>query len=194
MKTELVDLQPQLEQSKIDNTKMMKVKFVFYHPSAPLWSRVCVKFKINTHTKIRLGAFQVIAVESVEVEAKSKVVRIDEEAATIQASEAQALKDECESDLAEAIPALEAAVSALDTLKVSVSQRFVTHRENSSDVTISFTFFSLSAFGHNHCKVNEKSSCWCETGDVSCVRDEGDKAGQDSRPSWDWKKSESVVS
>lgn len=62
---------------------------------------------------------QVIAVESVEVEAKSKVVRIDEEAATIQATEAQALKDECESDLAEAIPALEAAVSALDTLKVS---------------------------------------------------------------------------
>lgn len=62
-----------------------------------------------------------IAVESVEVEAKSKVVRIDEEAATIQATEAQALKDECESDLAEAIPALEAAVSALDTLKVSVT-------------------------------------------------------------------------
>ncbi|XP_075883238.1 dynein axonemal heavy chain 12 isoform X2 [Nelusetta ayraudi] len=85
MKIELVDLQPQLEQSKIDNTKMMKV----------------------------------IAVESVEVEAKSKIVRVDEEAATIQASEAQALKDECESDLAEAIPALEAAVSALDTLKPS---------------------------------------------------------------------------
>lgn len=87
-----------------------------------------------------------IAVESVEVEAKSKIVRVDEEAATIQASEAQALKDECESDLAEAIPALEAAVSALDTLKVSVSYRFGPHRENSSDVTISCTFFSSSAF------------------------------------------------
>lgn len=56
--------------------------------------------------------------ESVEVEAKSKVVRVDEEAATIKATEAQALKDECESELAEAIPALEAALSALNTLKV----------------------------------------------------------------------------
>ncbi|KAE8293583.1 Dynein heavy chain 7 [Larimichthys crocea] len=85
MKQELVDLQPKLEQAKIDNTKMMKV----------------------------------IEVESVEVEAKSKVVRVDEEAATIKANEAQALKNECESDLAEAIPALEAALSALDTLKPS---------------------------------------------------------------------------
>ena len=59
-----------------------------------------------------------IEVESVEVEAKSKVVRVDEEAATVKANEAQALKNECESDLAEAIPALEAALSALDTLKV----------------------------------------------------------------------------
>ncbi|XP_029975539.1 dynein heavy chain 12, axonemal [Salarias fasciatus] len=62
---------------------------------------------------------KVIEVESVEVEAKSKVVRVDEQAATIKADEAQALKDECESDLAEAIPALEAALSALDTLKPS---------------------------------------------------------------------------
>ncbi|XP_030590036.1 dynein heavy chain 12, axonemal [Archocentrus centrarchus] len=85
MKKELVDLQPKLEQTKIDNNKMMKI----------------------------------IEVESVAVEAKSKVVRVDEEAATIKANEAQALKDECESDLAEAIPALEAALSALDTLKPS---------------------------------------------------------------------------
>uniref|UniRef100_A0A7N8Y719 Dynein axonemal heavy chain 12 n=1 Tax=Mastacembelus armatus TaxID=205130 RepID=A0A7N8Y719_9TELE len=85
MKKELVDLQPKLEQAKIDNDKMMKV----------------------------------IEVESVEVEAKSKVVRVDEEAATVKANEAQALKNECESDLAEAIPALEAALSALDTLKPS---------------------------------------------------------------------------
>ncbi|KAF4078180.1 hypothetical protein AMELA_G00196410 [Ameiurus melas] len=85
MKKELVDLQPKLEQAKIDNTSIMKV----------------------------------IEVESVEVEAKSKVVRVDEEAATQKANEAQALKNECESDLAEAIPALEAALSALDTLKPS---------------------------------------------------------------------------
>ncbi|KAK9514800.1 hypothetical protein VZT92_025488 [Zoarces viviparus] len=83
MKKQLVDLQPKLEQAKIENHEMMKV----------------------------------IEVESVEVEAKSKVVRVDEEAATIKADAAQALKDECESDLAEAIPALEAALTALDTVK-----------------------------------------------------------------------------
>lgn len=34
MKKELVDLQPQLEQAKIDNTKMMKVNtfFIFVRP------------------------------------------------------------------------------------------------------------------------------------------------------------------
>ncbi|KAG9269584.1 dynein heavy chain 12, axonemal [Astyanax mexicanus] len=85
MKKELVDLQPKLEQAKIDNIKMV----------------------------------QVIEVESVQVEAKSKVVRVEEEAASQKAAEAQALKNECESDLAEAIPALEAALSALDTLKPS---------------------------------------------------------------------------
>uniref|UniRef100_H3DKJ5 Dynein axonemal heavy chain 7 n=1 Tax=Tetraodon nigroviridis TaxID=99883 RepID=H3DKJ5_TETNG len=85
MKKELVDLQPKLEQAKIENMNIMKV----------------------------------IEVESVEVEAKSKTVRIDEEAATIKAKEAHALKDECESELAEAIPALEAALSALYTLKPS---------------------------------------------------------------------------
>ncbi|KAM4737020.1 LOW QUALITY PROTEIN: dynein axonemal heavy chain 12-like [Anableps anableps] len=60
---------------------------------------------------------KVIEEESVEVEAISKVVRVDEEAATIKANEAQALKNECESELAEAVPALEAAIAALDTLK-----------------------------------------------------------------------------
>uniref|UniRef100_H2M1P1 Dynein axonemal heavy chain 12 n=1 Tax=Oryzias latipes TaxID=8090 RepID=H2M1P1_ORYLA len=83
MKKELVDLQPKLEQAKIDNTKMMEV----------------------------------IEVESIEVEAKSRVVHVDEEAAAMKANEAQALKSECENDLAEALPALEAALTALDTLK-----------------------------------------------------------------------------
>lgn len=54
------------------------------------------------------------------MEAKRKFVKLDEEIASGKAEEAQLLKNECESDLAEAIPALEAALSALDTLKVSV--------------------------------------------------------------------------
>ncbi|KAM4651998.1 dynein axonemal heavy chain 12 [Discoglossus pictus] len=85
MKKELVELQPKLEEAKVDNANMMKI----------------------------------IEKESAQVEAKSKIVRVDEETATQKATEAQALKTECESDLAEAIPALEAAMSALDTLKPS---------------------------------------------------------------------------
>uniref|UniRef100_A0A803YPJ9 Dynein axonemal heavy chain 12 n=1 Tax=Meleagris gallopavo TaxID=9103 RepID=A0A803YPJ9_MELGA len=86
MKQELVQLQPKLEEAKVDNANMMKVT---------------------------------IEIESAEVEQKRKIVKVDEEIATKKAEEAQALKNECESDLAEAIPALEAALEALDTLKPS---------------------------------------------------------------------------
>ena len=60
----------------------------------------------------------VIKKESAEVEETSKLVKADEAVANEQAAQAQALKDECEADLAEAIPALEAALAALNTLKV----------------------------------------------------------------------------
>lgn len=123
MKKELVDLQPKLEQAKIDNNKMMKVNKLHLHP-APSLTLIVYGMQIYNNILyilfiVKCSDFQVIEVESVEVEAKSKVVRVDEEAATIKANEAQALKNECESDLAEAIPALEAALSALNTLKVS---------------------------------------------------------------------------
>ncbi|PVD24358.1 hypothetical protein C0Q70_14839 [Pomacea canaliculata] len=59
----------------------------------------------------------VIEKESAEVEETSKRVKADEAAANAQAAEAQALKDECEAELAEALPALEAALAALNTLK-----------------------------------------------------------------------------
>ncbi len=59
--------------------------------------------------------------ESTVAEAQREVVRADEAVANEQAKEAQSLKDECEAELAEAIPALEAALSALDTLKVGVN-------------------------------------------------------------------------
>nr|XP_021153643.1 dynein heavy chain 12, axonemal isoform X1 [Columba livia]XP_021153644.1 dynein heavy chain 12, axonemal isoform X1 [Columba livia]XP_021153645.1 dynein heavy chain 12, axonemal isoform X1 [Columba livia]XP_021153646.1 dynein heavy chain 12, axonemal isoform X1 [Columba livia]XP_021153647.1 dynein heavy chain 12, axonemal isoform X1 [Columba livia]XP_021153648.1 dynein heavy chain 12, axonemal isoform X1 [Columba livia] len=85
MKQELVELQPKLEEAKLDNATIMKT----------------------------------IEIESAEVEEKRKTVKVDEEFATEKAEAAQALKNECESDLAEAIPALEAALEALDTLKPS---------------------------------------------------------------------------
>ena len=50
------------------------------------------------------------------METKSKV-SIDEAAATKKAAESKAIKDDCEAQLAEAIPALNTALSALDTLK-----------------------------------------------------------------------------
>jgi len=60
-----------------------------------------------------------IAQDTVEVEAKKEVVSADEAVANASDKVAHGIKWECESDLAEAIPALEAAVSALNTLKPS---------------------------------------------------------------------------
>ncbi|KAJ1555349.1 Dynein heavy chain 7, axonemal [Nowakowskiella sp. JEL0078] len=55
--------------------------------------------------------------ESVEVEATRTVVAADEAVASEKAEQASAMKRECEADLAEALPLLNAALSALDTLK-----------------------------------------------------------------------------
>lgn len=55
--------------------------------------------------------------DTVVVEAKKEIVGADEALANEAAAAAQAIKDDCESDLSEAIPALEAAVQALNTLK-----------------------------------------------------------------------------
>lgn len=98
------------------------------------------------------------------MEAKSKTVRVDEEAATVKANEAQALKNECESDLAEAIPALEAALSALDTLKVSFLSLnayqvlyVVLKTSNTCEcrVTQQVKFLLFLAFRYHYCEVNE---------------------------------------
>ncbi|XP_055840841.1 dynein axonemal heavy chain 3 isoform X1 [Episyrphus balteatus] len=55
--------------------------------------------------------------ETAEAEKKKEVVGADEAAANEAAAAAQAIKDDCESDLQEAIPAMEAALEALNTLK-----------------------------------------------------------------------------
>ncbi|KNE55583.1 hypothetical protein AMAG_01474 [Allomyces macrogynus ATCC 38327] len=59
----------------------------------------------------------VIQRDSVEVEKKRALVKSDEAIANKKASEAKAIKDECEADLSQALPVLESALSALDTLK-----------------------------------------------------------------------------
>ncbi|XP_076256705.1 dynein heavy chain 3, axonemal [Rhynchophorus ferrugineus] len=55
--------------------------------------------------------------DTVIVEKQKEVVAADEALANEAAAAAQAIKDDCESDLSEAIPALEAAIEALNTLK-----------------------------------------------------------------------------
>ncbi|KAJ8974696.1 hypothetical protein NQ317_015225 [Molorchus minor] len=55
--------------------------------------------------------------EAVSVEKASALVKEDEKVANKQAAAAKALKMECEADLAEALPILEEAIAALDTLK-----------------------------------------------------------------------------
>ncbi|TPX33936.1 hypothetical protein SeMB42_g07413 [Synchytrium endobioticum] len=60
---------------------------------------------------------QVIQRESVAVEQKREIVKADEAVANQKVSEVQAIKDDCESQLSEALPALESALEALNTLK-----------------------------------------------------------------------------
>lgn len=55
--------------------------------------------------------------ETAEAERAKEVVGADEAAANEAAAASQAIRDDCESDLAEAVPALESALLALDTLK-----------------------------------------------------------------------------
>ncbi|XP_019945265.2 dynein axonemal heavy chain 7 isoform X2 [Paralichthys olivaceus] len=58
----------------------------------------------------------VIEHESVEVAETEKVVKVDEAEANEQAMAAKAIKDECDADLAVAMPILESALAALNTL------------------------------------------------------------------------------
>ena len=54
--------------------------------------------------------------ESAEVAETEKVVKVDEAVANEQAMAAKAIKDECDADLAIAMPILESALAALNTL------------------------------------------------------------------------------
>merc|ERR1711892_1632521 len=60
-----------------------------------------------------------IAIDKVDVDAKKEVVLADEATANAAAASAKEIKTECETDLAVAMPALQSAVSALNTLKPS---------------------------------------------------------------------------
>ncbi|XP_053321162.1 dynein axonemal heavy chain 3-like [Spea bombifrons] len=61
----------------------------------------------------------IIADETLDVEAVKSLVEADEAAANTAAQEAKAIKEECEQKLSVAIPALNSSIAALDTLKAS---------------------------------------------------------------------------
>lgn len=62
----------------------------------------------------------IIERESMEVAKTEKIVKADEIVANDQAMAAKAIKDECDADLAGALPILESALAALDTLTAQV--------------------------------------------------------------------------
>eukprot|EP00040_Diaphanoeca_grandis_P037865 m.251013 g.251013 ORF g.251013 m.251013 type:complete len:2401 (+) comp33890_c0_seq1:2-7204(+) len=78
---------------------------------------IALQPKLKVAQKETDAAIVVIDASTKEATAKEVVVKADEEVANEQASAAKAIKDECDSDLAEAIPILKAALAALDTLK-----------------------------------------------------------------------------
>lgn len=67
--------------------------------------------------------------ESVEVAETEKVVRMDEAEANEQAMAAKAIKDECDADLAVALPILESALAALNTLTQQARRQTHTHAD-----------------------------------------------------------------
>ena len=58
----------------------------------------------------------IIAAETVEADKVKEVVSKEEAVATQEAAKVKAIKDDCEADLAEALPMLDAALKALNTL------------------------------------------------------------------------------
>ncbi|EDV27935.1 uncharacterized protein TRIADDRAFT_52992 [Trichoplax adhaerens] len=70
--------------------------------------------KTSEETEVLLAK---IEQDTVEVQAKKQLVEADERSADEAAAIAKAIRDECESELAQAIPALESAIAALNTLK-----------------------------------------------------------------------------
>jgi dynein heavy chain len=62
----------------------------------------------------------IVEKESIEVAKVEKVVKADEEVANDQARVAKAIKDECDTDLAAAMPILNSALAALDTITPNV--------------------------------------------------------------------------
>ena len=80
-------------------------------------SEPCPTLRYGSHYAERVGYAVMKALKGVEWLTCIQVIAGDEVIANQAAASAQGMKEECQNDLAEAIPALEAAIHALDTLK-----------------------------------------------------------------------------
>lgn len=96
-------------QSAADQVATMQVELEALQPELVVASKDVDKMMV------------VIEHESVEVAETEKVVKVDEAEANKQAMAAKAIKDECDADLAVAMPILESALSALNTLTNQVN-------------------------------------------------------------------------
>lgn len=76
-----------------------------------------LKPKLVIAAKETLEMMETIEKETIKVERVTELVKEDEKVANVQAAAAAELKVECEADLAEAVPILEEAIAALNTLK-----------------------------------------------------------------------------
>ncbi|XP_015126095.2 dynein heavy chain 12, axonemal [Diachasma alloeum] len=78
---------------------------------------VALRPELERSAKLTADTMNKIEKENVIVEKATMKVKKDEDAANVQAKVAGALKAECEADLEEAMPVLNEAIAALDTLK-----------------------------------------------------------------------------
>ncbi|KAG2490029.1 hypothetical protein HYH03_011494 [Edaphochlamys debaryana] len=78
---------------------------------------IALQPQLEESTRQTEAAMEVISKESVEADKVKQVVSKEEATASAEAATVKAIKDECEADLAEAMPLLEGAISALNTLK-----------------------------------------------------------------------------
>ena len=97
-------------------TGLEKLEFAASQVSVMQKKLVALQPQLVETSKETAELMEKIEKDTVEVQAKSELVLADEAVANMAAAAAQAIKNECEEDLAEALPALEASISALNTL------------------------------------------------------------------------------
>lgn len=126
----------------------------------------------------------VIKHDSVEVAEKEKIVKMDEALANEQAMAAKAIKDECDSDLAEAMPVLESALAALNTLTTQVIQKYV-FNVNSSFNVFTWNIILLST-GYHSCEVHEIPTPSCQAGHGGYLHSQRSQTRSSARPLRYW--------